>query len=84
MEQICADRPLMDYTQYLSAAARERKESPIRALFPLLSIPGFLSIIGTIVIHLGHSGIISLGSGNPNPAQFPFASVSFKLKGIKY
>jgi hypothetical protein len=68
----------MEYESFLSQAARERKESPIRALFPLLSIPGMGVCLAASLTILG---IISLGSGNPNPTKFPIASLSFTLKG---
>ncbi|CAG8574289.1 2080_t:CDS:2, partial [Ambispora gerdemannii] len=54
----------MDYTYFLSKKSLNRKPSPIRALVPLLKIPG----------------IISLGAGNPNPETFPFSSFKICLK----
>lgn len=54
---------ITDYSTFLSIISRRREPSPIRALLPLLSIPGMLS----------------LGGGFPNPETFPFASFSFTL-----
>ncbi|MES1911658.1 MAG: hypothetical protein MHM6MM_004057 [Cercozoa sp. M6MM] len=48
----------------LSKVAKLRQPSPIRALMPLLKIPG----------------MISLGGGLPNPELFPFEEMSFRLK----
>lgn len=56
--------PLIDPTQFFSALSLRREQSPTRALMPLLKIPG----------------MVSLGSGLPNPACFPLDSVSFRLK----
>jgi kynurenine/2-aminoadipate aminotransferase len=55
----------MDYTRFLTRTALARKPSPIRALLPLASRPG----------------MISLGGGMPNPALFPFASLTLGLAG---
>ncbi|KIJ07707.1 hypothetical protein PAXINDRAFT_139770, partial [Paxillus involutus ATCC 200175] len=49
------------YQYFLSDAAKERKPSPIRGLFPLENKPG----------------VISLLAGKPNDAMFPFESFSF-------
>ncbi|KIJ59657.1 hypothetical protein HYDPIDRAFT_100292 [Hydnomerulius pinastri MD-312] len=49
------------YDYFLSTAAKERKPSPIRGLFPLENKPG----------------VISLLAGKPNDALFPFESFSF-------
>ncbi len=53
-----------DYASFLSRSSARRKPSPIRALQPLLKIPG----------------IISLGGGMPNPQTFPIDGISFSLK----
>ena len=55
----------VDYDSYLTKRSAARKPSPIRALQPLLSIPG----------------MISLGGGMPNESLFPFESMTLKLKG---
>lgn len=47
--------PPLDYDSYLTKRSLARKPSPIRALMPLLSIPG----------------MISLGGGMPNEGLFP-------------
>jgi hypothetical protein len=41
----------MDYTEFLSSAARNRREGPIRALFPLQMIPGRTEF-GAFVVRL--------------------------------
>lgn len=64
VDSIFIARTGIDYESYLTARSLGRKPSPIRALQPLLSIPG----------------MISLGGGMPNPATFPFASVDVTLK----
>jgi kynurenine/2-aminoadipate aminotransferase len=51
------------YESYLTARALARRPSPIRALMPLVGLPG----------------MISLASGSPNPALFPFAKLSVTL-----
>eukprot|EP00949_MAST-11_sp_MAST-11-sp1_P003677 g3677.t1 len=56
-----------EYSPYLTEKSLRRKPSAIRALQPLLSIPG----------------MISLGGGMPNSATFPFESISVALKGGK-
>eukprot|EP00126_Sphaerothecum_destruens_P004298 Sdes_comp18098_c0_seq1m7533 len=53
-----------DYASCLTLRTQLRKPSPIRAIQPLLSLPG----------------MISLGGGNPNPDTFPFETISMKLK----
>lgn len=53
------------YEDYLSTISRRRKPSAIRALQPLLSIPG----------------MISLGGGMPNPKTFPITSLQFTIEG---
>ncbi|EGN98737.1 hypothetical protein SERLA73DRAFT_181360 [Serpula lacrymans var. lacrymans S7.3] len=52
------------YDQFLSQAAKERKPSPIRGLFPLEKKPGVLSLL----------------AGKPNAATFPFTSLSFTIR----
>jgi len=52
-----------DYAEFLSPSSRERRPSAIRALMPLLKLPG----------------MISLGGGMPNPSTFPFSKVSVEL-----
>ncbi|KAF9001590.1 pyridoxal phosphate-dependent transferase [Cyathus striatus] len=56
--------PASFYTDFLSDNARNRKPSPIRDLFPLELTPG----------------VISLLAGKPNPATFPFTSLSFAAR----
>jgi DNA-binding transcriptional MocR family regulator len=53
----------MDYARFLTATALRRRPSPIRALQPLVSRPG----------------MISLGGGMPNPGLFPYTGISFTL-----
>ena len=55
----------IDYSHYLTKRSLARQPSAIRALQPLVSLPG----------------MISLGGGMPNPATFPFAKVTIELKG---
>jgi len=50
------------YTDYMSRLSLGRKPSPIRALQPLMGIPG----------------MISLGGGMPHKQTFPFEGISFK------
>jgi kynurenine/2-aminoadipate aminotransferase len=57
-------KPIENYDKYLTPRSLARKPSPIRALQPLLSIPG----------------MISLGGGMPDPNLFPFESVKIQLK----
>ncbi|KAI9001792.1 pyridoxal phosphate-dependent transferase [Hyaloraphidium curvatum] len=57
-------QPISSYARYITARSAARQPSAIRALQPFLSIPG----------------MISLGGGMPNPAMFPFESMSVKLK----
>ena len=58
-----------DYTEFFSDVSRKRQPSAIRSLMPLLQVPG----------------MISLGGGLPNPATFPFKSLTVELKnGEKY
>jgi len=52
-----------DYATYLSSAASRRKPSAIRALMPLLKVPG----------------MISLGGGMPNPDTFPFKKLTVRI-----
>ena len=57
------------YTEFFSDVSRKRQPSAIRSLMPLLQVPG----------------MISLGGGLPNPATFPFKSMTVELKnGEKY
>ncbi|KAI5985330.1 pyridoxal phosphate-dependent transferase, partial [Pisolithus marmoratus] len=49
------------YQSFLSKAAKERKPSPIRGLYPLEAKPGVISFL----------------AGKPNDAMFPFQSFSF-------
>jgi len=58
-----APKPVGSYDAYLSARSAARQPSAIRALQPLLSIPG----------------MISLGGGMPNMATFPFKSFTAEL-----
>ncbi|TPX59416.1 hypothetical protein SpCBS45565_g07746 [Spizellomyces sp. 'palustris'] len=58
-----------DYSRFFTARSAARKPSAIRALQPLLSIPGMFGLVQ-----------ISLGGGNPNPTTFPFKELSFTLK----
>ncbi|KAI8384034.1 pyridoxal phosphate-dependent transferase [Blakeslea trispora] len=54
----------MDYSKHISEASKARNPSAIRALMP----------------YMNRKDIISLGAGQPNPATFPFASMSITLK----
>lgn len=56
----------VDYSGFLNERARRRKPSPIRALQAVLAA--------------APPGIISLGGGMPNPAQFPFSGLSVTLQ----
>ncbi|KAI6033361.1 pyridoxal phosphate-dependent transferase [Pisolithus marmoratus] len=49
------------YQSFLSKAAKERRPSPIRGLYPLEAKPGVISFL----------------AGKPNDAMFPFRSFSF-------
>lgn len=51
----------IDYASYLTPVSMSRKPSPIRALQPLVTLPG----------------MISLGGGMPNPKLFPVSGISF-------
>lgn len=55
----------MDIEKRLARRARGKEPSPIRAIFPLMSIPG----------------MISFGGGYPNPETFPFLSMDLFFKG---
>jgi len=57
-------KPIKDYEKFMTPRSLARKPSAIRALQPLLSIPG----------------MISLGGGMPDPSLFPFESVKITLK----
>ena len=48
------------YVPYLSVTSQAREPSALRELYPLLKLPGMLS----------------LGNGQPNPDSFPFAKLS--------
>ena len=54
----------IDYDKLLTRRSRARQPSAIRAMQPLVALPG----------------MISLGGGMPNPATFPFASITAELK----
>ncbi|KAH7906539.1 pyridoxal phosphate-dependent transferase [Hygrophoropsis aurantiaca] len=56
--------PVEFYQDFLSLAAKIRRPSPIRGLFPLENRPG----------------VISLLAGKPNDAMFPFTSFNFSVK----
>ncbi|KAG1804892.1 pyridoxal phosphate-dependent transferase [Suillus plorans] len=63
VEKVVKSLPVDFYTEFLSDAAKIRKPSPIRGLFPLENKPG----------------VISLLAGKPNDAMFPFKSLSFNI-----
>lgn len=63
VEKVVKSLPVDFYTEFLSDAAKTRKPSPIRGLFPLENKPG----------------VISLLAGKPNDAMFPFKSLSFNI-----
>ncbi|GAB5354133.1 hypothetical protein AAMO2058_000093600 [Amorphochlora amoebiformis] len=54
----------VNYDDFIRPHAKRREPSPIRALTPLLKLPG----------------MISLGGGLPNPEMFPFKSLEFTLE----
>ncbi|KAG1439754.1 hypothetical protein G6F56_012184 [Rhizopus delemar] len=54
----------MDYSKFISDASQARNPSAIRALMP----------------YMNNKEMISLGAGQPNPATFPFASLTLTLK----
>ena len=54
----------MNYSAYFTAESARRKPSAIRALQPLVSLPG----------------MISLGGGMPNSALFPFKKMTYTLE----
>lgn len=56
-------KPSVDVKDFLSAVALQRKPSPTRTLIPMMRIPGMLS----------------LGTGVPNPSCFPITDLSFTL-----
>ncbi|KAH9945129.1 PLP-dependent transferase [Epithele typhae] len=58
--------PAEYYAKFLSDAARARKPSPIRALFPLEARPGMLSLL----------------AGKPNAQTFPFISITVKAASL--
>ena len=53
----------LNHAQFFTQTALRRAPSPVQELYPLLRLPG----------------IISLGGGAPNPSTFPFKSVSFEV-----
>lgn len=53
----------MDYSRFISKRSQARKPSAIRALQPLISLPG----------------MISLGGGLPHPSTFPILDMKFTL-----
>ncbi len=55
----------MNIESRLAQRAQDRQPSPIRAIFPLLSVPG----------------MISFGGGYPNPKTFPFARLELAFHG---
>ncbi|KAI7893651.1 pyridoxal phosphate-dependent transferase [Mucor mucedo] len=54
----------MDYSKHISKTSKARNPSAIRALMPYMNC----------------KSMISLGAGQPNPATFPFASMTLTLK----
>ena len=58
--------PAIDYANRLSRLSKGRKPSPIRALQPLVKLPG----------------MISLGGGMPNPGTFPYTGVAITVRGM--
>ncbi|EKM58576.1 uncharacterized protein PHACADRAFT_207395 [Phanerochaete carnosa HHB-10118-sp] len=56
--------PAEVYSQFLSDAAKERKPSPIRGLYPLESRPGLISLL----------------AGKPNATTFPLTSIQLKAR----
>ncbi|KAJ3021667.1 hypothetical protein HKX48_008046 [Thoreauomyces humboldtii] len=59
-----APRSSGDYSNFFTRRSASRQPSAIRALQPMLAIPG----------------MISLGGGNPNTETFPFQDLTFTLK----
>lgn len=59
-----ASIPVTDYEYFMSERGKRRKPSPIRALQPLMALPG----------------MISLGGGLPNPSMFPFVKLDVGLR----
>ena len=59
---------ISDYSGFLSNASLKRQPSAIRALMPLLKIPG----------------MISLGGGMPNPQTFPFKKMIVEVEGGEF
>lgn len=56
--------PAEFYAQFLSDAAKARKPSPIRGLFPLEARPGLISLL----------------AGKPNASTFPLTSIQLKVR----
>ena len=57
------NKPKVNHLNFISDLSSRREVSPTRALIPLSQIPG----------------MISLGTGLPNPECFPFSTLSFSL-----
>jgi len=55
---------IQDYSKYLSKTSAKRKFSPIREVYPLISLPGMISLAG----------------GLPNVETFPVKSATFRMK----
>jgi hypothetical protein len=53
------------YDEYITAVSAAREPNALRELYPLLKIPGMLS----------------LGNGQPNPSCFPFQQMEVKFDG---
>eukprot|EP00730_Choanoeca_flexa_P019441 TRINITY_DN9495_c0_g1_i4.p1 TRINITY_DN9495_c0_g1~~TRINITY_DN9495_c0_g1_i4.p1 ORF type:complete len:405 (+),score=71.00 TRINITY_DN9495_c0_g1_i4:128-1342(+) len=64
LSRTMATKATINYDDFLTKSSKLRQPSPIRALQPLLSIPG----------------MISLGGGMPNPTTFPVTGMSFQLQ----
>ncbi|GJE89936.1 PLP-dependent aminotransferase family protein [Phanerochaete sordida] len=56
--------PAEFYTPFLSEAAKERKPSPIRGLYPLEARPGLISLL----------------AGKPNATTFPLTAITLKAR----
>ncbi len=64
MPSASSSPPLPNYASFLSRVSTRREPSAIRALQPLLAVPG----------------MISLGGGMPNPESFPFKRIDVEMK----
>lgn len=73
-----ATKPI-DYDSFLSSSGKLRQPSPIRAIQPLLSIPGMVPVGQQRNLFTQ----ISLGGGLPNPSLFPFKSLEFTVEDTK-